>query len=56
MGSLRNSRWGDLTANKDWLDQLLEDLERTSNGDEFDKVWDDVYDLADEERVWIATR
>lgn len=34
---------------------LIEDLEVTEDEDEFDDVWNDIYDWADENRVWIET-
>ncbi len=38
------------------LTQLLEELADTSNADEFDTVWDVIYDLADDGHwLWIDT-
>lgn len=37
------------------LEPLMEELDTSIDGDEFDVVWNRVYDLADETRCWIAT-
>jgi hypothetical protein len=41
----------------DWADlpQFVEELADAADGDEFDGPWDCIYDIADADRVWIAT-
>lgn len=55
MRRLRASRWvrdsGDDTA----LTMLLDDLAEAADAEEFDEVWDEIYDIADYDRVWIDT-
>lgn len=41
--------------NSDEAYTLAADLADTQNAEEFDEVWNAVYDLADYDRVWIAT-
>ena len=49
---LRTSAWA--VGNPEVL-ELADELADTADGDQFDQVWDAVYDQADEDRVWIAT-
>lgn len=51
---LRASAW--LKGRADGLTDLVDELADTADGDEFDGPWDEIYDYADVERVWIATR
>jgi hypothetical protein len=53
---IKRTRWygDDDTASND-LYYLVEELEDAHDPDEFDQVWDQIYDLADADRVWIAT-
>jgi hypothetical protein len=37
------------------LHPLIEKLADTHDVDEFDQVWDLIYDIADADRVWIET-
>ena len=37
------------------LSQFVEELADTEDGDEFDGPWSEIYDIADYDRVWIAT-
>lgn len=37
------------------ISELVDELAETENPDEFDWVWDEIYDWADTERVWIET-
>jgi hypothetical protein len=39
----------------DVLYELVDELADTTTGDEFNVVWDAVYDEADYDRVWIKT-
>lgn len=41
-------------CDNDLLDLLI-DLEDTDTPDSFDDVWSEIYDWADENRVWIRT-
>jgi hypothetical protein len=52
---LRRSRWVRGMDEYDAVPQLLEELAETSDGDEFDGPWDEIYDYADADRVWIGT-
>jgi hypothetical protein len=53
---LRASAW--LTGRDEFDDLVLlvDDLAEAEDADEFDAVWDAIYDAADEDRVWIETR
>jgi hypothetical protein len=53
---IRESGWLSWYEEYDELPQLVEELSETENGDEFDCVWDNIYDIADFDRVWIITR
>jgi hypothetical protein len=37
------------------LEDLLEELSDAEDSEEFGEQWDEIYDLADEDRVWIET-
>lgn len=53
---LRHSAW---FAGRDEFDELVEavdNLARADDADEFDGWWDEIYDVADYDRVWIVTR
>lgn len=59
VGILRASDWltdttGSLFHLWD-LNELVDDLAATTTLDEFDVVWDAIYDEADDDRVWIKT-
>lgn len=50
---IRNSPWfqeSDVT-----LGSVIADLAETENVEDFDFVWNYVYDIADADRVWLAT-
>jgi hypothetical protein len=53
--AIRSSGWLRMTASAEHLEDLLKSLASAADADRFDEVWDEVYDLADEDRVWIAT-
>lgn len=41
---------------EDWdLELLLDELSDTTGDEEFDDVWESLYDWADDNRVWIET-
>lgn len=50
---IRRSGW--LTDDDYTLTGLVDELAETADADEFDCVWDEIYDHADIDRVWIAT-
>lgn len=37
------------------LEEILDSLADCEDEDDFDTYWDDLYDWADENRVWIGT-
>jgi hypothetical protein len=55
VAKIKNSRWRDITASQIRLDDLIEELEESLNLPEFNSIWNELYDLADLDRVWIAT-
>ena len=46
---VRNDQTGELAG-------LVDELRGYDDPDDFDMVWDAIYDRADADRVWIATR
>jgi hypothetical protein len=38
------------------INDILDELEETEDVEEFNSVWDEVYDWADYRKVWIKTR
>jgi len=54
---IRASRWYRRAEDDraDDLHDILNMLGETADEEEFDNVWENVYDLADEDRIWIAT-
>lgn len=52
---IKKSGWRELTPYPDTFDQLLADLEASTCLDELNGWWDELYDLADSDRVWIET-
>lgn len=55
VAKIKESRWRSITPYPDTFDQLISDLEASTSLDEFNSWWAEVYDLADEDRVWIST-
>lgn len=56
---LKASRWyrkADQHAFDGVVDIVNDHLAYAENADEFDAWWDELYDLADYDRVWIKTR
>lgn len=53
---MRKSRWYKGYNEYDYLPELIDELSETPNESDFDMVWDTIYDIANEDRVWIATR
>jgi hypothetical protein len=52
---LRSSGWLTMTADDFDLSDMFDELGETRDGNEFDEVWDRIYDQADYDRVWIGT-
>jgi hypothetical protein len=54
---LRASQWlrEEHPDEGDELHQFIEELGDARNNDEFRGPWDEIYDIADVERVWIST-
>jgi len=52
---IRATRWFKDYDEYDDLPQFVEELAGTEDTDEFDGPWDCIYDIADADRVWIAT-
>lgn len=55
VAKIKESRWRDISAHQIRLDDLIEELEESLNLPEFNSIWNELYDLADLDRVWIAT-
>lgn len=53
---LRRSAWFKSKGEFDDLPQLVEELADTTDVNEFDEVWDSIYNEADADRAWIVTR
>jgi hypothetical protein len=56
VGILRTSPW---LKGRDEFDRLVEVVDNLADAEdtaEFDGWWDELYDIADYERVWITTR
>jgi hypothetical protein len=52
---IRKSPWPD---NNEEISEILEELAEVETPEEFDAIWDDLYDIADlyqDYRVWIKT-
>lgn len=52
---IKESRWRSFTGDTDEFDTALADLEKVENQAEYERVFEAVYDLADQDRVWIET-
>lgn len=52
-GRIRLSDWYKTEAGTNHLEYLCEDLEDITSIEEFDEVWEEIYDLADLDRAWI---
>lgn len=51
---IRASRWAEESP---WtvFHNLVDELAEVGSVEEFDQVWDEIYDYADMDRCWIAT-
>lgn len=53
---IKRMRWyKDAEAEGGSLFYLVDELADAEDAEEFDAVWDAIYDIADYDRVWIAT-
>jgi hypothetical protein len=52
---IRRSGWLNNTLEKALLEELLGELAETPDATSFDGVFRDLYNLADDDRVWIET-
>ncbi len=52
---LRSSGWLDGRDEFDGLVEAVDGLANADDDDEFNAWWDEIYDHADADRVWIAT-
>lgn len=50
---IREARWFD--PEDMYLTEIVDELSLVDDVDEFDRVWDDFYDWADFNRVWVVT-
>ena len=53
---IRATRWFKSYDEYDDLPMFVEELAGTEDNASFNAVWDEIYDIADTDRVWIATR
>jgi hypothetical protein len=53
---IRATAWFKSYDEYDDLPQFVEELADTKGGHEFNGPWSCIYDIADVDRVWIATR
>lgn len=53
---LKTSQWRYWSEDASEFDRLVELLEKAESKAEFNEAWDEIYDLADVDRVWIETR
>jgi hypothetical protein len=56
VGILRRSKWFKSREDGGVLHAIAEGLAGADDVDEFDGWWDELYDEADYDRVWIVTR
>jgi len=52
---IKGSGWRELTPYPDTFDELISNLAASETLDEFNSWWAEVYDLADDDRIWITT-
>lgn len=53
---LRSTAWFKGKDEFDDLPQAVIELSETTNENDFDEVWDAIYDEADADKIWIVTR
>jgi hypothetical protein len=49
---IQRHRWAD---ENDYVCDLADQLAQQTNADDFDVIWDAIYDEADRDRVWVRT-
>ncbi|UDL16655.1 hypothetical protein SEA_ATUIN_262 [Arthrobacter phage Atuin] len=52
---LKSRPWFDGLTYKEDLEGLLEELTDMEDADDFDMIWDQMYDIFDAERIWVRT-
>lgn len=52
---LADSGWRELTPYPETFDQLLADLKASLDEQDYSNAFNEIYDLADSDRVWIET-
>lgn len=52
---IRESGWRGITPYPNYFDDLVAYLEKPDNLGDFNARWDELYDLADSDRVWLNT-
>lgn len=55
---IRRASWFEPFDTDDYsvtLENLVEEIEGCTNADDFDEVWTEFYDWADENRIWVDT-
>jgi uncharacterized protein YdaT len=54
VSAIKASAWYARSLTDGTLELLVEELEAAKDGDEFDGPMSSIYDLADDERVWVG--
>lgn len=52
---IKVSGWRGLTYSAERFDMMVAELGRSESFADFNFTWEAVYDLADQDRIWIAT-
>jgi len=52
---IKSSHWYQQYDGNQKLGFIMDDLEEAEDVDWFDEVWNDFYDIADQELIWIDT-
>ena len=52
---LKQASWRAFSADPAEFDRLVEELSKAGSLQEFNFTWEELYDLADLDRVWIET-
>lgn len=53
---IRAASWFRTSDRSLFLDDIVDELADAQDGGEWDGPWDEFYDYADRERIWVATR
>ena len=56
VAAVRASRWLHIAQDPEGLEEVLDELSGVDESGWFDAVWDQLYDHANIDRVWIETR